>query len=261
MVFRRSWSQSKAFRADSTLGCAGLLSVYRAGNVTLSGAGQGTDIPSPLDLVDVDPPRGQQVGLLDVDTAYTTWVRRWTAEEGRHSMVLYGYITVSRMVDPVMLERGRMVQVSTGRLPDIAVTDPTTFCTWEMFRAHREDEWVASIEPLLERFPGERQRLAVQHRLETVAVPAAGPGEVAVDDDPVVDHQLQMLGVEGLVLCQGLVDRIRINAANLSPPCTKVLTENGGDHALSDAALALQERAGKVAERMAARREVDDHPA
>jgi len=57
--------------------------------------------------------------LLDVDSAYTTWVRRWTAEEGRHSMVLYGYIIVSRMVDPVMLERGRMVQVSTGRLPDI----------------------------------------------------------------------------------------------------------------------------------------------
>jgi acyl-[acyl-carrier-protein] desaturase len=57
--------------------------------------------------------------LLDVDTAYATWVRRWTAEEGRHSMVLYGYIIVSRLLDPVELERGRMVQVSTGRLPDI----------------------------------------------------------------------------------------------------------------------------------------------
>ncbi|MEO5632656.1 peptide deformylase, partial [Gaiella sp.] len=36
------------------------------------------------------------------------------------------------------------------------VTDPTTLCTWEMFRAHREEEWVASIEPLLARFPGEQ---------------------------------------------------------------------------------------------------------
>ncbi len=35
------------------------------------------------------------------------------------------------------------------------VEDPTTLCTWEMFRAHREQEWVASIEPLITRFPGE----------------------------------------------------------------------------------------------------------
>ncbi len=35
------------------------------------------------------------------------------------------------------------------------VDDPTTLCTWEMFRTYREEEWVASIQPLLERFPGE----------------------------------------------------------------------------------------------------------
>ena len=35
------------------------------------------------------------------------------------------------------------------------VTDPTTLCTWEMFRAHREANWLASIRPLLDRFPGE----------------------------------------------------------------------------------------------------------
>jgi len=35
------------------------------------------------------------------------------------------------------------------------VTDPTTLCTWEMFRAHREENWLASIEQLLARFPGE----------------------------------------------------------------------------------------------------------
>ena len=35
------------------------------------------------------------------------------------------------------------------------VVDPTTFCTWEMFRAHRETAWLESIKPLLERFPGE----------------------------------------------------------------------------------------------------------
>ena len=35
------------------------------------------------------------------------------------------------------------------------VTDTTTFCTWEMFRSYREAEWVATIESLLARFPGE----------------------------------------------------------------------------------------------------------
>jgi peptide deformylase len=35
------------------------------------------------------------------------------------------------------------------------VEDPTTICTWEMFRACRQDAWLQAIEPLLERFPGE----------------------------------------------------------------------------------------------------------
>jgi peptide deformylase len=35
------------------------------------------------------------------------------------------------------------------------VTDPTTLCTWEMFRTYREEEWLDSIQPLLDRFPGE----------------------------------------------------------------------------------------------------------
>jgi peptide deformylase len=42
-----------------------------------------------------------------------------------------------------------------GALFPDRVEDPTTFCTWEMFRAYREAEWVATIEPLLARFPGE----------------------------------------------------------------------------------------------------------
>ncbi len=37
------------------------------------------------------------------------------------------------------------------------VQDATTFCTWEMFRSYREESWVASIEHLLARFPGEME--------------------------------------------------------------------------------------------------------
>jgi acyl-[acyl-carrier-protein] desaturase len=47
-----------------------------------------------------------------------TWVRRWTAEEGRHSIVIRDYLTVTRAVDPVALERARMTQVSNGVVPE-----------------------------------------------------------------------------------------------------------------------------------------------
>ena len=50
--------------------------------------------------------------------AWGEWVRRWTAEEGRHAIVLRDYLTVTRGVDPVALERGRMEMVTRGYYPD-----------------------------------------------------------------------------------------------------------------------------------------------
>jgi acyl-[acyl-carrier-protein] desaturase len=55
--------------------------------------------------------------LFGGDDAWGTWARRWTAEEGRHSMAIYGYLMVTRALDPVALERGRMCQVSTAQVP------------------------------------------------------------------------------------------------------------------------------------------------
>ncbi|MDQ1323245.1 MAG: acyl-[acyl-carrier-protein] desaturase [Chloroflexota bacterium] len=46
--------------------------------------------------------------------AWGEWVRRWTAEEGRHAIVLRDYLTVTRNIDPVLLERGRMNQLERG---------------------------------------------------------------------------------------------------------------------------------------------------
>jgi acyl-[acyl-carrier-protein] desaturase len=48
------------------------------------------------------------------DGAWINWVGRWTAEEGRHAIVLRDYLTVTRNIDPVMLERGRMAQLQQG---------------------------------------------------------------------------------------------------------------------------------------------------
>ncbi len=48
------------------------------------------------------------------DGAWISWVGRWTAEEGRHAIVLRDYLTVTRNIDPVLLERGRMSQLQAG---------------------------------------------------------------------------------------------------------------------------------------------------
>ncbi|MEY2421981.1 MAG: acyl-[acyl-carrier-protein] desaturase [Acidimicrobiaceae bacterium] len=56
--------------------------------------------------------------MFGADSIWGIWVRRWTAEEGRHSIVIRDYLTVTRSVDPVALERARMHQVSTGITPD-----------------------------------------------------------------------------------------------------------------------------------------------
>ncbi len=60
--------------------------------------------------------------MFGADGAWGTWARRWTAEEGRHSMAIYGYLMTTRAVDPVDLERGRMAQVSGGQTPDPELT-------------------------------------------------------------------------------------------------------------------------------------------
>lgn len=49
---------------------------------------------------------------------WRTWNRRWTAEENRHAIVLRDYLTVTRALDPVALERARMQQMSTAVVPE-----------------------------------------------------------------------------------------------------------------------------------------------
>jgi acyl-[acyl-carrier-protein] desaturase len=52
--------------------------------------------------------------LFGRDAAWGDWVHRWTAEEGRHGAAIRDYLTVTRAVDPVELERLRMVHMSQG---------------------------------------------------------------------------------------------------------------------------------------------------
>ncbi|MEU8660532.1 acyl-ACP desaturase [Actinoplanes philippinensis] len=54
--------------------------------------------------------------LFGRDGAWGTWVHRWTAEEGRHGIAIRDYLTVTRGVDPVELERARMDHMQAGYL-------------------------------------------------------------------------------------------------------------------------------------------------
>ena len=56
--------------------------------------------------------------MFGKDGAWANWSRRWTAEEQRHGMVIRDYLHVTRAIDPVELERARMIQVSGGEVPE-----------------------------------------------------------------------------------------------------------------------------------------------
>ena len=58
------------------------------------------------------------------EEAWGEWVRRWTAEEGRHAIVIRDYLTVTRGCDPRALEQGRMDQALRGWYPEFAEQGP-----------------------------------------------------------------------------------------------------------------------------------------
>ena len=71
-----------------------------------------------------------ELNRLGKNDAWGEWARRWTAEEGRHSIVIRDYLMVTRAIDPVALERARMRQVSSGAVPAFDdVTDALVYTT------------------------------------------------------------------------------------------------------------------------------------
>ena len=62
---------------------------------------------------------GELARIYGTSEPWREWLDRWTAEEGRHGIVLRDYLLVTRAVDPVALEADRMATVSGGfRAPD-----------------------------------------------------------------------------------------------------------------------------------------------
>ena len=117
--------------------------------------------------------------------AWGEWVRRWTAEEGRHAIVLRDYLTVTRGLDPVALERSRMDQVCRGYYPSWnGLPDPlggVVYATVQELAtrvAHR-NTGLATKDPHIEKLTA---RIAVDENLHYVFYREIG--KAALDIDP-----------------------------------------------------------------------------
>jgi acyl-[acyl-carrier-protein] desaturase len=79
--------------------------------------------------------------LFGKDCVFRAWDRRWTAEENRHAIVIRDYLTVTRSLDPVALERARMAQMCAAVVPEPeTVADGLSYVALQEFAtrvAHR----------------------------------------------------------------------------------------------------------------------------
>jgi acyl-[acyl-carrier-protein] desaturase len=115
--------------------------------------------------------------------AWGTWVRRWTAEEGRHSILLRDYLTVTRGVDPAALETGRMDMVQRGWFPGFAAAGPldgvayTTFQELATRISHRNTGTVTGDAGALRVL----QRIATDENLHYLFYRDMGAAALAID--------------------------------------------------------------------------------
>ena len=120
------------------------------------------------------------------------WVRRWTAEEGRHAIVLRDYLTVTRGLDPVQLERGRMDQVSRGYYPDgnggaraLDPLDGVVYTTLQELatRIDHRNTGTYTDDPLIEKLTA---RIATDENLHYVFYRELGKAALEIDPSAMV---------------------------------------------------------------------------
>jgi acyl-[acyl-carrier-protein] desaturase len=129
--------------------------------------------------------------MFGKDGAWGEWTRRWTAEEGRHAIVLRDFLTVTRGMDPVALERGRMDQVARGYYPNGdggSFADPldgiayTTLQELATRISHR-NTGTFTRDPLIEKLTA---RIAVDENLHYVFYREVGKAALQIDPSAMV---------------------------------------------------------------------------
>jgi acyl-[acyl-carrier-protein] desaturase len=120
------------------------------------------------------------------DGPWAEWIRRWTAEEGRHAIVLRDYLTVTRGVDPTELERGRMDHVSRGYYrDDVSPADVLVYVTFQELAtriAHRHTGEITG-DPVAEKLTA---RIATDENLHYVFYRNVAKGALEIDPSAMV---------------------------------------------------------------------------
>ncbi len=138
------------------------------------------------------------------DGAWAEWTRRWTAEEGRHAIVLRDFLSVTRGVDPVMLERGRMDQVSRGYYPNdggsFTPLDGVVYTTLQELatRISHRNTGSYTHDPLIEKLTA---RIATDENLHYVFYRELGKTALAIDPSAMmlaINRQVTGFSMPGL---------------------------------------------------------------
>ncbi|MDW5326071.1 acyl-ACP desaturase [Plantactinospora sp. KLBMP9567] len=144
--------------------------------------------------------------LFGRDGAWGTWVHRWTAEEGRHGTAIRDYLTVTRAVDPVALERARMTHMSAGydNPHDDEVLHSLAYVSFQELAtriSHRNTGRVTGdprCEQLLTRIAADENLHMVFYRNLLGAAFELAPGQaMRAVADVVADFQMPGNGIEG----------------------------------------------------------------
>ncbi len=118
---------------------------------------------------------------------WAEWIRRWTAEEGRHAIVLRDYLTVTRGIDPVALERGRMDQVGRGYYfaEDMGPLDGLVYTTLQELatRISHRNTGRFTDDPMIEKLTA---RIAVDENLHYVFYRDVATAAIEMDPSAMV---------------------------------------------------------------------------
>jgi acyl-[acyl-carrier-protein] desaturase len=119
------------------------------------------------------------------DGAWKNWVHRWTAEEGRHAIVIRDYLIVTRNIDPVMLERGRMQNVQLGYARPMRVLRGLAYTSFQELatRVSHQNTGRYSSDPVADRI---MSRVAADENLHMVFYRDALSAAFEVDPSAVV---------------------------------------------------------------------------
>jgi acyl-[acyl-carrier-protein] desaturase len=139
------------------------------------------------------------------DAAWGTWVHRWTAEEGRHAVAIRDYLTVTRAVDPVALERARMVHMGEGFtnsydgvLPSLAYVSFQELATRISHRNTGKASQDPNCERLLARIAAdENLHMLFYRNLLNAAFQLAPAQTMRAVTDVVTTFQMPGTGIEG----------------------------------------------------------------